>query len=85
MRREMDLRFAAVEERFNGIDEHLDTIETTVSGLAGMIALVYGEQWRSRNGSKRRKGRFRQNSTSRQDHFLYLPFGCRHENARPSG
>lgn len=44
MRREMDLRFAAVEERFNGIDEHLDTIETTVSGLAGMIALVYGEQ-----------------------------------------
>lgn len=33
-----------MNERFEAVDERLDTIETTVSGLAGMIALVYGEQ-----------------------------------------
>lgn len=44
MRREMDARFDTVNQRFDSVEERLDTIETTVSGLAGMIALVYGEQ-----------------------------------------
>jgi len=44
MRKEMNDRFAAFDVRLDDIDERLDTIETTVSGLAGMIALVYGEQ-----------------------------------------
>jgi len=44
LRRDVDARFDAFEKRFDLVDERLDTIETTVSGLAGMIALVYGEQ-----------------------------------------
>jgi len=42
--RRVENRIDQMDARFDDIDERLDTIETTVSGLAGMIALVYGEQ-----------------------------------------